>query len=336
MFLLDGLPLRHGWGFTPAVSFVGPGPETLQEGTILPGRLSAEYGRTQAAAIAGVTASGTNRWALGFRTTLGSADFNRDIPPLARKTDDAAATAEYTAGGPIVRDRIWLFASGRHLTQTVPNLTAFDGATFLTDTREDFGAAKVTIALGSNQRLEGQWLGARQQLTGAPAASAFLAGDAGALEDRTLTDNAWSGAYVGSYGGRVQFTARYTREDGTDRAEEALAAASLSARTPLIDQATGLRWWASGACAACDPRDTANQTLRATLGLSAGPHYFTVGGDVVRDEMHNASTPAGGDVCGPRDKGYGDRRRHRSRVLTRRFDLDRVAARRRQRTGRAE
>ena len=294
LFLLDGLPLRHGWGFTPAVSFVGPGPETLQEASIIPGRLNADYGRTQAAALAGVTASGTNRWALGFRTTLGSADINRDIPLLARETDGAASSAEYTAGGPIVRERVWLFASGRHLTQTVPNLSAFDNATFLTDTREDFGAAKVTVALGSNQRLEGQWLGARQRLTGAPAASAFLAGDAGALEDRKLTDNAWSGAYVGTYGGRVQLTARYTREEGTDRAEEAVAAASLSARTPLIDQTTGIRWWASGACAACDPRDTTNQTLRATLGISAGPHYFTFGGDLVRDDIRNASTPAGG------------------------------------------
>ena len=94
LFLLDGLPLRHGWGFTPAVSFVGPGPETLQEASILPGRLTADYGRTQASALAGVTASGTNRWALGFRTTLGSADFNRDIPSLARETDDAASSAE--------------------------------------------------------------------------------------------------------------------------------------------------------------------------------------------------------------------------------------------------
>jgi hypothetical protein len=294
LFLLDGLPLRHGWGFTPALSFVGPGPETLQEGTILPGRLTADYGRTQASALAGVTASGTNRWALGFRTTLGAADFNRDIPSLARDTDDAASSAEYTAGGPIVRDRIWLFASGRHFTQAVPNLSAFDNATFLTDTREDFGVAKVTIAFGSNQRLEGQWLGARQRLTGAPAANAFLAGDAGALEDRKLTDNAWSGAYVGTYGGRVQLTARYTREQGSDRAEEAAAGASLSARTPLIDQTTGIRWWASGACGACDPREATNDTLRATLGISAGLHYFTMGGDMARDDVRNASTPAGG------------------------------------------
>ena len=294
LFLLDGLPLRHGWGFTPTASFVGPGPETLQEATILPGRLSAEYGRTQASALAGVTASGTNRWALAFRTTLGSADFNRDIPSLARETDDTASSAEYTAGGPIVRERIWLFASGRHLNQTVSNLTAFDSATFLTDTREDFGAAKVTIALGSGQRLEGQWLGARQKVAGAAAANAFLAGDAGALEDRKLTDNAWSGAYVGTYGGRVQFTARYTREEGTDRAGETVAGASLSARTPLVDQATGIRWWASGACAACEPRETTNKTLRASLGVSAGPHYFTFGGDVVRDDIRNASTPAGG------------------------------------------
>jgi hypothetical protein len=176
----------------------------------------------------------------------------------------------------------------------VPNLTAFDKATFLTDTREDFGVAKLTVGLGNNQRLEGQWLGARQRMTGAPAANAFLAGDAGALEDRKLAGNAWSGAYIGTYGGRVQFSARYTREEGTDRADEVVPAASLSARTPLVDQATGVRWWASGACSACAPRDVTNETLRATLGISAGPHYFTFGSDIVRDEIRNASTPAGG------------------------------------------
>jgi len=294
LFLLDGLPLRHGWGFTPELSFVGPGPETLQESTVLPGRLTAEYGRTQSTSLAGVTASGTNRWALGFRTTLGSADINRDIPSLARETDDPASSAEVTAGGPIVRERMWLFASGRHLTQTVPNLTVFDSASFLTDTRENFGVAKITIALSSNQRLEGQWLGARQRQDGAPAANAFLAGDAGALVNRELTSNTWSGAYIGTYGGRVQLTARYTREEGTDSADELVAGTSLNARTPLVDQATGIRWWAPGACAACDPRETTNETMRATLGISAGPHYFTLGGDLVRDELSNASTPAGG------------------------------------------
>ena len=325
--------LSAGWIAAPArvgihacVVVLRPGPETLQEATILPGRLTADYGRTQASALAGVTASGTNRWALGFRTTLGSADFNRDIPSLARETDDAASSAEYTAGGPIVRERVWLFASGRHLTQTVSNLTAFDSATFLTDTREDFGAAKVTIALGSNQRLEGQWLGARQRLTGAPAANAFLAGDAGALEDRKLTDNAWSGAYVGTYGGRVQFTARYTREEAPTGPTKQLAGASLSARTPLIDQATGIRWWASGACSRCDPRETTNQTMRATLGISAGPHYFTFGGDVVRDDMHNASTPAGGTFAVRASRAAVSGGSHRSCVRAQRVHLDRLAA----------
>ena len=294
VFLMDGLPLRHGWSLGPAVSFVGPGPEALQEATILPGRLTAEYGRTQAGALAGVTASGTNRWALGIRTTLGAADVNRDIPSLARDTDGSAPATEYTAGGPIVPGRIWLFASGRHLDQTVSNLTAFDNSAFLTETREDFGLAKVTIALGSNQRLEGQWLGARQRLSNAPAAGAFLVGDAGALEDRELRSNVVSGAYVGTYGGRVQLIARYTREEGTDRTDEVSAATLLSERTALIDQATGLRWWASGACTACDPRDATNQTLRGTLGIAAGAHYFTVGADVVRDELRNASTPEGG------------------------------------------
>ena len=293
LFLIDGLPLRHGWKFGP-VSFVGPGAEALQEATIMPGRLDVGYGRSDGSAIAGVTPSGTNRWALGFRSTIGSADFNRDILALARETEDAATTAEYTAGGPLVKERLWLFASGRHLSQAVGNLSAFGDATFTTDTREDFGVARVTLAVGNGQRVEGEWLGARHRLTNAPAAGAFLAGDTGALENRRLTNNAWSGAYIGTIGGRMQLTARYTREQGIDRAEELASASTLSARTPLIDQASGIRWWSAGACTACEPRETVNNTMRATFGMAAGAHYLTVGADLARDDIQHAATPAGG------------------------------------------
>jgi hypothetical protein len=299
LLLFDGLPLRHGWRVDAGDAFAGPGPETIQELTSVPAGLPAGYGRLEAGTIALVTSSGTNRIAAAARADVGSAGLTADLLRSSQSIEGVGRTIEYTLGGPILRNSTWFFASGRHLAESAADDTAVHDHPFETRVRERFGVGRLTHMLSSSQRLEAQWVGARHQLADTPPADAVRVADLRALETRALSDRAFSAAYVGLLGRRVLLTARYTREDGT-AAVEALGAEgeSLVEQTGVIDQQTGVRAWASGGCAACDPRRTSHHTVRVTAAAllpgRLASHHITMGADAARDAIEPASHPPGG------------------------------------------
>jgi hypothetical protein len=297
IFLIDGLPLRHGWQPGSTLSFLGPGPEALQEVAIVPGRLPADFGRLQSGAIMAVTQSGGNRLAGSVRVTFDGADANADSLTAGRPADGTTGAIEYTLGGPIARGRTWFFAAGRHLTQSVADHTRLTGLPFATDSRDQFGEGKLTHALGANHRLEAQWIGARFRLNDAMPLAVARVADSRALETRVVADRALSASYTGRLGGWLQLTGRYTRETGTVDTSDVDLANDPVSLTRLQDQATGAVWWATGGCPGCGPDRRVNDTWHATASsrLSAfGSHHLLIGADLTRDRFDPASLPSGG------------------------------------------
>ena len=294
LFLIDGLPLRSQWNAGPLASFAGPGPETLREVTVSPGRLPAGYGRLQAGAIEAVTVRGANSLAGSVRATFDGADLNSDLMRAARATDGFSGTAEYTLGGSLIRDRIWFFGSGRHLSQSVEDFTAFAGTPFTTKTRERLGLGKVTLALNERHRFEAQWMGVEQRRTNAAPVNARLVGDTNALDSQTMSDAAVSGAYIARISRKLDLAVRFTHEEGRTRLADPGRSTDLQLNTQLVDQQTGIAWWAPGTCTVCE-RASTNETLRATIGTALGSHYFTLGYDAASHSFAPAAANAGGN-----------------------------------------
>ena len=118
LFLLNGVSINEnirGQAFDTAIE------DAIQETTVANGGVSAEFGRFSGGVVNIITKSGGNRFSGSFRESLNN-DKWRTLTPFETerlattpepRIDNVVPTYEYTLGGPIMRDRLWFFTSGR-------------------------------------------------------------------------------------------------------------------------------------------------------------------------------------------------------------------------------
>src|SRR5262245_15148689 len=118
LFLLNGVSLNEnvrGQAFDTAIE------DAIQETTVANGGVSAEFGRFSGGVVNIITKSGGNTFSGSFRESLNN-DKWRTLAPFETerlattpepRIDNVVPTYEYTFGGPIERDRVWFFTSGR-------------------------------------------------------------------------------------------------------------------------------------------------------------------------------------------------------------------------------
>ncbi len=118
LFLLNGVSINEnirGQAFDTAIE------DAIQETTVANGGVSAEFGRFSGGVVNIITKSGGNRFSGSFRNSINN-DMWRTLTPFETerlattpepRIDNVVPTYEYTFGGPIMRDRLWFFTSGR-------------------------------------------------------------------------------------------------------------------------------------------------------------------------------------------------------------------------------
>ncbi len=88
--------------------------DAVQETKISTGNISAEYGRFQGGVVNMITKSGGNSFSGSFRTTFTNDGWKSLTPyPGDANIDQVVPAYEATFGGPILRDKLWFFTSGR-------------------------------------------------------------------------------------------------------------------------------------------------------------------------------------------------------------------------------
>ena len=110
--------------------------DSLQETTITTSGVSAEFGRFSGGVVNAITKSGGNRFSGTLRTNLANDNWRALTPfPDDTTSDTIVPVYEYTAGGPVLRDRLWFFTAGRYQNETVtdqlfsPVLTPYERTT---------------------------------------------------------------------------------------------------------------------------------------------------------------------------------------------------------------
>jgi hypothetical protein len=118
LFLLNGVSINEnirGQAFDMAIE------DAIQETTVANGGVSAEFGRFSGGVVNIITKSGGNQFSGSFRESLNN-DRWRTLTPFESerlstnaqpRIDKVVPTSEYTLGGPVMRDRLWFFTSGR-------------------------------------------------------------------------------------------------------------------------------------------------------------------------------------------------------------------------------
>jgi hypothetical protein len=128
IYLVDGMPNRDEFGGGAATQF---SQDTIFEFEVITDGYKAEFGHGSGGVINVVTKSGSNEWrGLGFvyarddsLDASNSLEDGQDAPQLERQNFGLAA------GGPLVRDKVFLFASGERIEEDRQLNFAFPPAT---------------------------------------------------------------------------------------------------------------------------------------------------------------------------------------------------------------
>ena len=169
--VVDGVETTDTWIGVPGLYVVTDFVEEMQ---VKSSGYSAEYGGSTGGVLNAITKTGTNTWH-GDALLYWSGDALDAGPRASLRLDPTDATvAEYvtypedqyrrlepgfTLSGPIVRDRLWLFAgyipSFRPLDRTVTFLADGTTATFDQEARRHHAAVNLTAQFGSRWRAKG-------------------------------------------------------------------------------------------------------------------------------------------------------------------------------------
>jgi outer membrane receptor protein involved in Fe transport len=117
LFLIDGLPNRDNFNGGPSAQF---NQDSILEFQVITGGYKAEFGHASGGIINVVTRSGTNEWHGGVSTFFRNSVFDsNDIPgatggaPFLNRWDPTVYF-----GGPIVKDKVFLFASAERIQES--------------------------------------------------------------------------------------------------------------------------------------------------------------------------------------------------------------------------
>ena len=93
--------------------------DAIQETTVLTGAISAEYGRFTGGVVNSITKSGGNEFSGSLRDSVTNPSWSAEsFDGQPEFTDEIIHVYEATAGGRIIRDRLWFFAAGRYTKPT--------------------------------------------------------------------------------------------------------------------------------------------------------------------------------------------------------------------------
>jgi hypothetical protein len=287
VFLVDGVDINDNMFATPNNLFI---EDTVEETQVLTSGISAEYGRFSGGVVNVVTKRGGNDFTGTYRLNFQNPAWTEETPfETTARRDDLQMIHEGTFGGPILRDRVWFFLSGRNAeTETPYSLaeTAIPGAQAVTDRR---GQGKVTWTIAQNHTIQGSYLNNSTTQAG-------NRGLGGAMEEAVLVTRQlpqrigvvnWNGVLTP----RVFANAQYSRKYFGFR--NAGGTSTDIRNSPFRSRGAGLpsgRLWNAPYFDATDPEDRNNDQITGSVSYflstrRAGSHDIKTGWE--RFNAHN-------------------------------------------------
>ena len=135
VFMINGVDINDNLFAQPQNLFI---EDAIEETQVLTSGISAEFGRFSGGVVNAITKSGGNVFAGSGRVNFSNPAWTTETPfEVSRGTthiDQTSRVYEGTFGGPLLRDRLWFFSSGRYgkgsnqvtLAQTGIGLTSVD------------------------------------------------------------------------------------------------------------------------------------------------------------------------------------------------------------------
>ena len=294
LFMLNGVEVNDNVIGNPQDLYI---EDAIQETQTLTSSITAEYGRFSGGVVNAITKSGGNRFSGSLRANLTNPAWTTETPieqasGLSRP-DDLSAAWEGTAGGPVLTDRLWFFAAGRHSNVTLANslpVTNTPNAERVTNKR---GEVKGTGSLAANHTIQIGYLNNDTSRESHPAFD-FTA-DRFSLVSRTEPNWYAFGNYRGVAGTRFLVDAQFSeRRLGF---QEAGPVSRSLVDSPFLARTSQLQYNAPYSDPS-DPEARNNRQVTGSLGSffeGAGRHQLKVGYEWFRTHDAGGNSPSPND-----------------------------------------
>ena len=175
VFMINGVDINDNLFAQPQNLFI---EDAIEETQVLTSGISAEFGRFSGGVVNAITKSGGNMFSGSGRINFSNPAWTTETPfEISRGTehiDEVSRVYEGTFGGPLLRDRLWFFTSGRYgkganqvtLAQTGIGLTSID-----TNKR---GEIKLTGTVAQNHTIQGGYLNSPRTRTNNSGLQTFI------------------------------------------------------------------------------------------------------------------------------------------------------------------
>jgi outer membrane receptor for ferrienterochelin and colicin len=307
LFLLNGVVLNETLRGQSRALFI---EDAIEETKTSTGTISAEYGRFAGGVANTITKSGGNTFSGSFRLTLnndswtGLTPYDETLTTGDPRSDQLLPTYEVTAGGPIMRNRLWFFTAYRYNENENGNTTRYTNIPFTTVTSDQRIEGKGTWSITSNHSVKAGYTYKNLKADDTYYTSSVIM-DLASLYDNETPEKLTSVNYTGVLKPNFFVEGQYSRRQ--------LSFIGTGSRYTSIEQGTIIfdrsrsssRWNAPTFCAVCNaPEGKLNEEKRNNQNIiakasyywstqSTGAHTIVFGGDFYEDSRKNDNWQSG-------------------------------------------
>jgi hypothetical protein len=294
VFLMNGVDINDNVLGQPNALFI---EEAIEEVQVLTSGISAEYGRFGGGVVNVITRSGGNAFSGALRLNLTNSAWSVETPfEKSRGTTRASKlspTYEATAGGPVLRDRLWFFGGARIERTTTQSAFAQTGAPYTSTNENTRYEAKLTGSPSNGHTLQGSFI---DNVTNLRQPSLPSSIEAATFTTPSTPNRLFAASWRGALGSRTFATAQYSQKWW--KLENAGGTATAIVDSPFLTRGTlgvpgGLQYnapyWDS-----TDPEQRNNRQFTASIArMFASPRLGTH--EVKTGFEHFVSTRVGGN-----------------------------------------
>jgi hypothetical protein len=273
--------------------------DAVQETKVSTGNISAEYGRFQGGVVNMITKSGGNSFSGSFRTTFINDGWKSLTPyPGDANIDQVVPAYEATFGGPVLRDKLWFFTSGRYENNQTNRTMAYTGYNYTYATDDTRVEGKLTYALNPRNNFKLSYFRRDVDYTNNSFGTVM---DAASLYNNKNRESLLAANYQVVLSSNLFIDTQYSARE-YDNTGTGSSYTDLIKGTPIWDRMRGTRFNTATFCAVCenavDRKNNDNFYAKVNYFLSTrsmGSHNL-VGGFDYFDEMrmNNQNSVASG------------------------------------------
>ena len=219
IFMLNGVDIDDNLFASPQNLFV---EDAIEETQVLTSGISAEYGRFSGGVVNAITKSGSNTFQGSGRINFTNPSWSAATPfeveqnrAATAHPDQALRSYEGTFGGPILKDHLWFFSSGRYQSNSAPLTLPVSAAVVSQDTNNKRGSIKVTGSPASGHTIQGEFFNNPQTITNTSGLSNSFLIDTHDLITRSNPNKSFYANYRGILGSNLLAEAQYSRRGYT-------------------------------------------------------------------------------------------------------------------------